>query len=52
MFTVDGETMCMRDWAKRYNMHYDKLRYRINDIGMTPELALKTPPSPGIKIET
>jgi len=33
MFTWEGETLCLKDWANRFNIKYDKLRRRLLKYG-------------------
>jgi hypothetical protein len=40
MFTIDGETLCLTDWATRLGVHYKMLWSRINAYGWTLEEAI------------
>ena len=37
--TMNGETMCLMDWSRRYGIHYNTLRQRVRKLGSL-ELAL------------
>lgn len=43
MLTVDGETMCLRDWARRTNIDETTLARRVGKLGWSHERAVKTP---------
>ena len=43
MITIDGETMCLAEWCRKFNLEYKTIRYRISNLKWTPEEALKTP---------
>lgn len=41
--TIDGETRTLREWYIFYNTSEQAVRYRMKNLGMTLEQALKTP---------
>lgn len=43
MITIDGRTMCLRDWCHEYGRHFATARQRI-ERGWSPIDALSTPP--------
>ena len=43
MITIDGETKCLADWAKLYNINYNTVRMRIKNYHMNPIEALTKP---------
>lgn len=43
MYTYEGKTLCLKDWAREIGMKYDTLRNRVIRKGMPFETAIKTP---------
>ena len=43
MLTVDGETACLAEWARRSGLYEDTLRRRVLLLGWDHERAVKTP---------
>lgn len=43
--TMNGETMCLKDWTRRLGLRYNTIQDRVKK-GWLPEIALTTPISP------
>lgn len=48
--TFQGETMCLKDWAKKIGMSHITLRGRIVALGWSVEEALTVPATSGRKV--
>lgn len=44
LVTFEGETLCIKDWAKKFSIGYDVLLNRFN-LGWSPDAAFFTPPN-------
>lgn len=43
MYTHDGQTLCLKDWAKQLSVSYSCLWHRINKLGMSFPEAIAAP---------
>ena len=46
VFTHNGETLCLVEWASRVGIHYRTLLTRVTDLGWPFDEAIHTPPLP------
>lgn len=49
LVTINGETLCLLDWAKRYNISTNTIYRRIKECGMNEVEAITTPKQPRVK---
>jgi hypothetical protein len=49
LVTINGETLCIQDWAKRYSISTDTIYRRIKKHGMSEVEAITTPLQPRVK---
>lgn len=50
LITISGETLCLLDWAKRYNISPDTIYRRMKKFGMDEVTAITMPKQPRVKI--
>lgn len=43
LFTFNGKTQCLKDWAKEYNLKYNTIIHRLNTLKWNFEKSLITP---------
>lgn len=50
LITINGETLCLLDWAKRYNISPHTIYRRMKKFGMDEVTAITMPKQPRVKI--